>query len=137
VAHSLQLARSTADAIMDAFGARFDGGYLRLYAGKRPVNADIPADPLLLLAELRFGRPAFRASADGVIVARSMEAEPLARYSDTATWYRALTPAEVPIVDGTVGQVGGEGFDLELETTELVSGAIVSMISFAYTHPLA
>lgn len=113
------------DALMDAFALRFDGGLLRLYDDAGQV-----------LAELRFGRPAFYRSVAGTIAARAVEQDTGAANTGTATSYRAIGTDGTLIVEGTVGPQDGEGYDLELPTPDIVIGSIVGLISCFYSYPL-
>lgn len=120
---SLSLAYASAQA--NAGGRLADNGFLRIYGGQQPSSVDVEVDGQPLLAELRFGPTAGVAIGGEFIFARIMP-EKSARASGKATWYRALTDAGIPLLDGSVGGKDS-GAALELDRVMIVEGAIVSI----------
>src|SRR5262245_30544628 len=109
-----------------------DHGYLRIYSGTQPTTADDAVGGGTLLAELRWGVPAFGAAVAGVAVANAITQDSSANASGTAAWFRALTAYDDTVFDGSVG--AGGTFDLVLNTTSIVAGAAVQVNTFTYTE---
>lgn len=139
MALTARLSVANRNAQLVAFGARLNNGYLRLYTGTQPAT---PADPAVgtLLAELRFAAGAFNAPADAIIEAAAID-EAAAGSSGTATWFRTLqsdgTTAEL---DGSVGTPDapnpGDNYNLEIGSTIISAGALVSVSTFTHSIPL-
>jgi hypothetical protein len=131
MASNLKLANAGVNEEADAFGALFDGGYLRIYDGAQPATADTEVTTQVLLAELTFGSPAFGAAVSGVITANAITKDSSANASGTAAWFRCVAS------DGTTklmdGSVGTSGCDLNLNSVAISAGAEVSVTSFEHT----
>jgi formylmethanofuran:tetrahydromethanopterin formyltransferase len=118
---NLSLEYATAQA---AAGALANGGYLRYYGGEQPATADTPVSRQKLLAELRIGSPAGKASAGDFIFAE-IESEKSARAAGEATWYRVYkADGRSSVRDGSIGATGS-GSDIELDDTNISLGAEV------------
>src|SRR5947208_6344158 len=109
----------------DVIGNAADTGFLRIYDGTQPANADTAVTGQVLLAELLFGADAFAPAAAGVATANPLTADSSANATGTASWFRCLKS------DGTTalfdGSVGASGADLNLNTTAIQVGAQVSV----------
>ncbi len=121
-------ANAAADAVVDLL----DNGYLRIYDGTQPADADTAITSQVLLAELRFNATAYGAAALGVAIANAFTSDPSANNTGTATWFRALKS------DGTTvmfdGSVGTSGANLNLNSVAISAGAAVSVSSLDYTQ---
>jgi hypothetical protein len=132
MANNPKISNAAASAEADATTALLNSGYLRIYDGTQPTNADTAVSTQTLLAELRFGATAFGAASNGVATANSITADSSANATGTAAWFRALkSDGTSAIFDGSVGTSGA---DLNLGSTALQSGAQVSVTSFTYTR---
>jgi len=113
----------------DAIAAHLDDGYLRIYNGSQPATADDALSGQTLLAELRFGNPAFAAASGGVANANAITPDSSANATGTASWYRCLKS------DGTTvicdGEIGTSGSDINMNSTSIQAGAEVSVTGFA------
>lgn len=91
------------------------GGFLQIYDGEK------------MLAQMRFGTPAFGAVEDGVAIA-----EPLmvgtGRADGVATQWVALSETGVPVLAGVVGD------DMLLSQRYIASGAEVRITRFTYVQ---
>lgn len=120
------------NAELDAFGALFNNGYLRIYSGSQPATPET-AESGTLLAELIFNATAFGASSGGVITAEAITQDSSANATGTAGWARALKS------DGTTalmdGDVSTSGAWINLNSTAIGIGAIVSVTSLTITNP--
>jgi len=127
------LSTTTVNGQADWLADQLDSGYLRIYDGSRPANANTAVTSQVLLAELRFGATAFGAAAAGVITANAITRDEAANASGTATWCRILKS------DGTTvmfdGSVGTSGQNLNLTSTTITAGAPVECSAFTYTVP--
>lgn len=128
-----QLSNTAANAAVDAVTALANTGYLRIYDGSQPANANTAVGSQVLLAELRFGSTAFAAAVAGVAAANTITDDSSANATGTATWYRVLKS------DGTTvlfdGSVGTSGANMNLGSTAINVGQPVGITSFTYTQP--
>lgn len=77
---------------LDAFLAQLNNGFLRLYNGTAPANADAALSGNTLLAELGLGATAFGAASAGVATANAITRDSSANNSGTPTfarWYKS------------------------------------------------
>jgi hypothetical protein len=126
---SLAAASSAADAVLSLL----DRGALRLYT-----------DAGVLLAELRFGAPAFESAVDGRARARRIAPVtvtlPAASVPGTtppparAARYEAVRADGRTVFEGAVG-MAGEAADLILSDTLLQQDAELEIERFVYTQP--
>ena len=119
-----------ADTQANAVAALLSGGYLRFYDGTQPADADAPISSQRLLAELRFGTPAFGPASAGEITAKPIsKTEAVA--TGKATWFRFL------VNDGTTtvmdGSVGIAECDLSLNDCRIQQGAELTVSNFCFT----
>lgn len=135
MAKNTQLAYATCNAQADALGALLDGGYIDIYDGSQPANADTAVTTQTKLARLQFGDPAFGAAVNGVIEANAITGEDAALASGTATWCRLVKgDGSTVVMDGTVGTSNA---NLVLAATSIGAGAQVEASSFTHTVPRA
>ena len=128
-----RITNAVASAMCDSLVDQLDTGYLRIYDGTIPTNADTAVGAQVLLAELRFNATAFGAASNGVATANAFTADSSANNTGTAAWFRALkSDGTTVVLDGTVGT---SGEDLNLNTTSIVSGANVNVTSMTVTMP--
>lgn len=126
----LRYSSATIDVQTDAVCALLNGGYLRLYEGSQPTDADVPADGTLLV-ELRFSDPAFGPSNDGVALANDIPTV-TASTTGTAQWLRTLDSSGQAVFDGDVATSGAV---LNLDHTLIQEGANVIIADFSYSSP--
>jgi hypothetical protein len=132
-------ADATAEAGLNAETALFNNGYLRIYNGSQPTDANTAVGAQTLLSTLRLGATAFGASvASGTAPTRVVVATANAITSDTdaaatgtASWFRVLkSDGSTVVMDGSVGT---SGCDLDLASTSIVAGETVQVNSFTLT----
>jgi hypothetical protein len=115
------------NAEADAVGNALNNGYIRIFDGTQPTNADTAVGAQTLLAELRFGADAFPAASGGLLTANAITSDTSANATGTATWARILAS------DGTTvwfdGSVGTSDANVVINTTSIVAGATVSCSS--------
>jgi hypothetical protein len=119
------------NAEADAVGNALNSGYIRVYDGTQPTNADTAVGAQTLLAELRFGADAFGAAVAGVITANAITSDSSANATGTASWARILAS------DGATvwfdGSVGTSDANVILNTVSIVAGAVVSCSSLTFS----
>jgi hypothetical protein len=131
VALNPKFSNACVNAEADALSDLLDNGYLRIYDGSQPTNADTAVGAQVLLAELRFNATASPAASAGVLTFSAFTADSSANATGTAAWFRALKSDGTSVVfDGTVGTGTN---DLVLNSTAIQSGAAVSVTSFTLT----
>lgn len=113
---SLTVGVAARNAELDAaLEPALDNGYLRIYSGTMPANADASLGAATLLAELRFGATAFGVASAGTKTANAITGA-TAVASGTPTFFRAFkSDGTTVVIQGTAGASG-----------DLVIGAINS-----------
>lgn len=131
MANNLKVSNTVVNGQADALSVLADNGYLRIYDGTQPTNADTAIGAQVLLAELRFNADAAPAASNGVLTFNAITQDSSANATGTASWFRALkSDGSTVMFDGTVGVSGS---DLNISTTSIVAGATVGVTSFVYT----
>jgi hypothetical protein len=100
---------------------------IRLYSGTRPATGGTATT---LLGELPMSATPAAAASGGVWTANAITNDSSADATGTASWFRALTSSNTPIIDGNVGTSGS---DLNLNTTSIVTGGPVAISSWTIT----
>ena len=122
------------NAALDAYTARLNSGYIRLYSGAKPDSADVPATGELL-AEFRFSSPAFAGAVGGTILANTIDPCVSARASGTAGYLRAFESDGTTVVfDGDVGLIGSGAFH-EMNSIVVIEGGTVSISEMILSLP--
>jgi hypothetical protein len=133
MADNEKLSNAAVSAAVDAVAALLDNGYLRLYSGEQPETADTPVTDQVLLAEMRFGDPAFGAAVNGAAAANAITADDSANATGMATWFRALRTDGVTVIfDGSVGQADA---DLIMNSVAIQVGAEVVVSALNLSLP--
>jgi hypothetical protein len=115
----------------NAVAALLNNGWLRLYSGSQPSTADEAVSSQVILAELRFGNPAFGSASDGVAAANAITGDSSANATGTAAWFRCFqSDGTTPIFDGSVGTSNS---NLVLNSVEIFADAQVDVTSFTFT----
>jgi predicted amidohydrolase YtcJ len=133
MALNLKLSEAAVNAEADAHSALLNSGYLRIYDGTQPTNADTALGSQVLLAELRFGATAFAAASAGVATANAITSDSSANATGTAAWYRTLKSDGTTVVSD--GSVGTSGANLNLNSVSITVGAVVDCTAFVFTQP--
>lgn len=117
----------------NALAVRANSGYIRIYDGTRPANADTALGAQVLLAELRFGATAFGAASNGVITANAITADAAANAAGTASWARILESNGTTVLWDD--EVGTATSNIILNSTTIGLGANVSISALTHTVP--
>lgn len=117
--------------LLDALTDNCNSGQLRIYSGTRPTNADTALSGNTLLAQLTLNATSAASAASGVWTANAITSDSSADATGTATFARLMqSDGSTVIADFSVGTSGTE---VVLNTTSIVSGAVVSCSSFTIT----
>jgi hypothetical protein len=127
-----KLSNAAASAAADAVCVLANNGFIDIYDGAQPTNADTAVGAQVKLARLTFGATAFGAASNGVATANAIGSDASADATGTAAWFRVLK------TDGTTvlwdGSVGTSGSNININSTAIQSAAAVSCSSFTYTQ---
>lgn len=116
------------DAAVNAVTALLNSGTIKIYTGAQPgEDASITGT---LLATLTFGATAFGASSSGVATANAITSG-TAGNTGTAGYFALEESGGTVVATGTCGATSG--YDLNLNSTSISSGATVSCSSFTIT----
>lgn len=122
------------NAALDAWRTRLNTGYMRVYSGTRPTNADTALAGNTLLAELRFNVTAFGAASSGAITANAITPEDAALADGTASFVRLLASNGSTVeADLSVGVGSGEA---QFPSLTITTGLPVSCSSCVITYPV-
>jgi len=134
MALNAKISNAAANAAANAVVDLLNSGKIQIYDGAQPATPDTAVSDQTLLAELTLGNPAFGDAALGVATAEAITGDTTANATGTAAWFRVLTSADAPILDGSVGT---EGCNLNLNSTAIQAGAEVTISALTYTQPKA
>lgn len=130
MASNTQVSNAGVNAEASALAALLNNGYLRIYSGTQPANADTALSGNTLLAELRFSATAFGAPVAGLLTANVIAADTAAKATGTAAFFRAFGSDGVAVVlDGTVGTSAA---NMILPTVSIAANQTVSCSSFTH-----
>jgi mRNA-degrading endonuclease toxin of MazEF toxin-antitoxin module len=121
------------DALDAAFPAALNSGFLRIYDGSQPTDANTALGAQVLLAELTLNATAFAAASAGAKVANAITSDTSANATGTATWGTLVTSGGTRYMDF---EVGTSGANLNLNTVSIVSGATVSVTALTITQAI-
>lgn len=117
----------TVNGEADFIGVAADSGYIRIYSGSQPADADTGIVAQVLLAELRFAADAFPAAVAGLLTANAITSDASADNAGTAAWARILKSDGTSVLfDGTVGTSSA---NVVINSVAISAGAVVSCSS--------
>lgn len=123
------------NAAVDGDTARANNGFLRVYAGSVPANADASLGAATLLGTCGFSATAFGAASSGTATANAISNDSAADATATATFFRVFESDGTTVVwQGTVSGPGGGG-DLILTPAEVVAGVQIAITALTYSQP--
>ena len=116
--------------VLDVLNDGFTNGFIDIRSGTAPANADATATGTLLAT---LGLSTMGVPTAGVIVAGAITSgEAVA--DGTATWARIRSSGGATVCDADVSDMAGSAA-LRLVTTDIATGATVSVTSFALGFP--
>ncbi len=125
------LSDTSAEAQANALAALMNAGTINIYSGVQPANANTALSGNVLLATLTFGNPAFGAAAAGGIITANAITSGTAVATGTATFARVLESNGTTVVMDV--QVSTTGAYINLNTTSIVTGGLVSVTAWTHT----
>ena len=132
MANSPLIYDASTEAMINAFTALLNNGYIEVYTGAQPsVDGSLTGT---LLATMTFGATAFAnavASGSGGSAAANTITSGNAGNTNTAGYFALVTSGSATV--GT-GSVGTSGADLNFNTLSIVSGAVVACTAFTVTQ---
>jgi len=101
---------------------------LQIRDGAIPANC-AASDTGLLLAEISLTTTAFNAAATGQIVNNGTWSDPSSNFSGTASYFRFKDSTGACHIQGSISGTGGGG-DLQLSSTSIVAGQVLTITGF-------
>ena len=138
MAHQVSYSEELVNALADAHGAKLNNGYIRIYGGTIPTNVDTAIGSQVMLAQPRFGSPAFAAASGGIARANTIADDTSAAATGIPTWYRTFkSDGTSAISQGTAGLSGCDLnlADLDPVTFTITLGSTVRISGYVYTAP--
>ena len=133
MALNTQLANATVNGQADNLSARLNSGFLRIYDGTQPTNADTAVGAQVLLAELTFSATAAPAASNGLITFNAITSDSSANATGTPTWFRAVQSNGTTVVmDGTAGAAAANLNLTGLSGGQIISGGTVAVSAFTH-----
>jgi hypothetical protein len=126
----INLSDVAANAEANALAPLLNSGTIQFFSGTQPANANTALSGNTLLATLTFGSTAFGAAAASVITANAITSG-TAVATGTATFARLYESNGTTVVGDVT--VGTSGAGINLNTTSIVTGGLVSITSFTLT----
>lgn len=128
----VNLSSLAANAEAEAFGKLLDGGFIDIFDGEMPPDADVPVNGQRRGVTLRLGAPAFGAAASGIVVASNIEPG-VADAAIKATWARLFRADHATaVMDVTVGERDAA---IVLPSIDIPRGITVSCSFFSHSVP--
>lgn len=130
MAKNTQLTMLAVDTEADAFAKLMDGGFIDIYGGDQPKNADMPVNGQTMSVSLSLSNPAFLPADAGVITANPIGSGIIGASVDKAQWARVYrADHQTAVMDVSVGT---RDANIILPTTQLVAGILVTCSSFKH-----
>lgn len=126
-----EAASSACNAIVDMIDAGGGAGYLILWNGTIPTNADTATGAHSALSTCTFGATAFGAASNGTATANSITGS-TAGIAGTATWARWYQNDGGTVLDCTVGT---SGEDINFNSNVFTVGASVDVTALTVAVP--
>ena len=121
------------NAALDAFGANFNNGTVKVYAGTPPATADTALSANPLLGTLTFAASAFAAAAAKSMSANAIAQDAAADATGTATFYRAFKSDGTTVIEQ--GSCGTAAAEMILNPNSIVANGPIQVTSFIKTMP--
>jgi len=122
------------NAFLDANTEALNGGFVRIYSGTAPADANASLSDNTLLAQAMLGNPAFGAAVSGVAIANAISDDVSADASGPPTFFRLHTSAGAAEYQGSAGTSGTEMILSGLTEGQIVAGGTVAITSLTMTQ---
>jgi len=123
------MSTAAVNAEADALASLLGSGFIDIYDGEQPEDADVPVSTQNHIVRLMFSATAFAKAKNGALTANAIAAG-VALVTAQATWFRASRKDGVPVFDGSVGDAEA---NMVLPTTMIVARQTVSCTRFTHT----
>lgn len=134
----MYITNDTAKDQLSRLTARLNSGYIRVYAGTVPSDADTALSGQTLLGTLRFSATAFLAPADldpgAYADANAITSDPDADADGSITFVRLYEDDNTTLVAQLTAGVAGSDVEVEFESDTVVEGGTLSLQSLRLTH---
>lgn len=128
-----RLSDAAANAEANALAALLNNGYMRMYSGTQPANANTPITTQTLLATLRLGNPAFGSASGGQITANPLTPDSDAAATGAASFARFFeSDGTTVVMDVSVGTTGS-GAIIQMNSNIIQQHALVSVGAFSHS----
>lgn len=121
------LRNSMLDEITALIDAQAGAGFARLYDSTRPATG---GSATTLLAEMTFSVTSAAAASSGVLTFSSITDDSSANATGTVTWFRVVDASATFVFDGDVATSGS---DMNIDSTTINAGQVVSITSWTIT----
>lgn len=129
---SVSVAANTRNAQADALARDLDGGFIKIYSGTVPTDADTALAGNTLLAELPLQPTSAPAASNGTLTFDTTGlTDGSVNNNGIASFYRAFQSDGTTVVKQ--GRVGTSGYAMNLADTSLVATGTVTVTSFTHT----
>jgi hypothetical protein len=133
MALNTQLANATVNGQGDNLSARLNSGFLDIYDGTQPTNADTAVGAQVKLVRLTYSATAAPATSAGVVTFNAMTSG-TALATGTPTWFRAWqSNGTTAVYDGSVGASGANLNLTGLTGGQIIIGGTVAISSYTHT----
>ena len=130
---AIRLGNAAVNAQSDAIAGVLNNGFLDVYTGTQPADADA-ATGETLIAHIPLAVTAFTGAAAAGVITLVVPQSALALNSNVVGWGRFTTNGGAGVLDVTITQSGGGG-DLTIDNVNAVLNEAVEISSFTYTSP--
>lgn len=131
---ALQMSTALRNAMLDQWTSTIGGNaQVRIYSGVKPTNCAAALSGNTLLAQLAANATLAPAASGGVLTLNSITNDSNADATGTASFYRVYDSSGTTC--HSQGNCGTSGSDMNLNTTSIVAGAVVSITSWTITAP--
>lgn len=130
MALNTQISDVAVNAQADALARLLDNGYLRIYSGAQPADANAALSGNTLLAELRFSATSAPAAVGGLLTFNAITSDSAADATGTASFFRAFSSNGTAVVMD--GSVGTSAANMILPTVSISQNQTVSCSSFTH-----
>lgn len=130
-----QLSNTAANAKANALARLLDNGYIRVYDGTKPANANTAVGAQVLLAELRHNATSAPAAVAGLLTYNAITQDTAANAGGSATWFREFQSDGTTVVkDGTVGTTDA---NMIVPSTTVVAGVPFEITTMTHQEALS
>ena len=136
MASDVRFSTTALNGFLDTLNTRIgSGGFLRIYSGSKPANADAALSGNTLLAQLPLSATPFAAASSRSVTANAITTDTVADATGTASFASFVTSGGTRVIDCTVGEAA-DSADITLDNKSIQANADVSVTSLTLTLSL-